>query len=79
MLALRPNDFDREDRRDFAVLHLGKVIGHIYSGAGLHGGQWLYAIYGWGSDLADDLEDAKAKLKAQFEKLNSKPTQIANR
>lgn len=72
VLFLRPNDFDRPERRDYEVRHDGKVVGRIYSGAGSQGDKWL-CPHGWGSAQADDLEEAKSKLKAEWNRRNPGP------
>jgi hypothetical protein len=65
MLTLKPNDFDEPSRRDFSVLDYGKLIGRIYESSAYHG-DVMWALAGWGSELAPDMETAKARLRAQL-------------
>jgi len=66
-LILKRNEFWSDAHPDYSVFDEGKDIGRIYFGVG-SGGQrrWLWAITGWGSDMADTLDEAKAKLKVKY-------------
>ena len=71
MFFLRRNQTYKPDRADYDVLlderGTKRVIGRIYYGGGRRGDQWVYALGGWGHDVADSLDDAKAKLKRRWE------------
>lgn len=72
-LFLRPNCFANDTRADYPVIARNengeRVVGRIYSGAGLQGQQWIWALTGIGSDLAESLDDAKARLKVTLARL----------
>lgn len=76
VLLLRPNEFHDERRSDYSVFVRTETgerkIGRIYSGVGSLGSKWMWALNGWGSVQADDLEDAKQKLRRQFELMGHK-------
>jgi hypothetical protein len=75
-LLLRRNEFATGRRADYDVIeqlaHDGKrierVIGRIYDQAGAGQHQWLWAIEGFGSRLADTSEEAMAAFKAAWER-----------
>jgi hypothetical protein len=73
-LILRKNDFATARRPDYDVVERSddageRVVGRIYFGAGADGKQWLWAIAGFGSRLAETREAAMAAFKAEWARL----------
>jgi hypothetical protein len=75
-LFFRPNEFHDDRHPDYSVLvrtDIGeRIVGRIYFGVGNMGDTWMWALNGWGSAQADELEEAKQQLRRQFELLGNK-------
>jgi hypothetical protein len=75
-LLLRRNEFSTAKRADFDVIEQQvrgserseRVIGRIYDQAGAGQQQWLWAIDGFGSRLANTRENAMAAFRTEWER-----------